>query len=72
MANANERNPAGRGLDPTIDEITDVYAEAAQVYEQALVAIGQGPLPVRTATASTSVRLRLKPDLSSESKRPRR
>ena len=53
------------GADTSIDQIMEVFGEASEVHEQALIAMGQQPVSASTLFASTEVVMNLAPDFSS-------
>ncbi len=55
-----------RGSGRIINEIMNVYDEAADVYEQALIAMGQRPTATHSTVASTRIVTKLTPDLNFE------
>ena len=65
MVNRTDQLLKLRGADLTADEIMEVYSEAAEVHEQALIAMGQQPIAARSTGASTEVVINLTLDLSS-------
>ena len=53
------------GAGAVVDQIMDVYGEAAEVHEQALIAMGHQPGAASSPVASTEVVMNLISDLSS-------
>ncbi len=54
-----------RESDTSVDLIVKVYEEAAQVHEEALIAMGRLPAAASSSAASTEVAIALDSDLSS-------
>ena len=65
MLNRTDQLLKLRGADSTVDVIMEVYSEASEVHEQALIAMGQQPIATHSTVASTEVAMNLSPDLSS-------
>ena len=66
MANRTDELLKLPGADAVVDQIKEIYGEAAEVYEQALIAMGQRPATTTSPVASTEVEMNLTPDLSSK------
>ncbi len=54
-----------RAADPVVDDIMEVFTEASEVHEQALIALGQKAVPASSPVASTEVVVNFASDLSS-------
>ena len=65
MVNRTDELLKLRGADAVVDQIMEVYGEAAEVYEQALIAMGKQPLRGSAPAASNEVVMNLTSDLSS-------
>jgi hypothetical protein len=66
MVNRTDELLKLRGADAVVDQIMEVYGEAAEVHEQALIAMGKQPVGTSALVASSDVVMNLTPDLSSK------
>ena len=69
MVNRTDQPLKIQEVDPAVDEIMEVFNEAAQVHEQALIAMGQQPTAEHSTVASTEVVMNMTSDLSSSKTR---
>ena len=65
MANRADELLKLRRADAVVDQIVEAFAEASEVHEQALIAMGQQPVAASSVAASTEVVMNLTSDISS-------